>query len=93
MKGEGGDRPERSGKRTKKGRGAEAKSRSHPQEDSAEGDGASASSDDDDDTDVAAAAAAAAAAAKDDSEIWRRKPQLEEKGGDEFDEFLMGIFR
>jgi hypothetical protein len=43
--------------------------------------------------DDAAAASSAAAAAKDDSEIWRRKPQLEERGGDEFDEFLMGIFR
>ncbi len=48
---------------------------------------------DGDDGDAAAAASSAAAAAKDDSEIWRRKPQLEERGGDEFDEFLMGIFR
>ena len=52
---------------------------------------AKAASDEDDD--AAAPAAAAAAAPNDDSEIWRRKPQLEERGGDEFDEFLMGIFR
>jgi hypothetical protein len=73
----------RPGKRTKKGDVGVG----------AEGAAPAASDDEEGSGDDAAAVAAAAAVAKDDAEIWRRKPQLEERGGDEFDEFLMGIFR